>query len=96
MDQIYDTRENRQYLKEKDIRTSVKSLGRRTNDSAADLETRWRKCKQRKRNRIEGAIGHSKTNHDLGTVRSKNAQTEKSWIQMALFSRNLMLVAARC
>ena len=96
MDQIYGTRENRKYLGEKGIRTSVKPLGRRKNEKASsDPEERWRKRKQRERNRIEGAIGNSKTNHDLGIVRSKNAKTEKSWIQMALLSRNIMLAAAR-
>jgi len=95
MDQIYGSRENRAYLDEKDIPASVKPLGRPKNDPASDPEKRWRKRKQRERNRIEGAIGNSKTNHDLGIIRSKNAQTEKSWIQMALFSRNLMLAVKR-
>lgn len=95
MDQIYGTRENRKYLEEKGIRASVKPLGRQKHDSAADPETRWRKRKQRERNRIEGAIGNSKTNHDLGIVRSKNAKTEESWIRMALLSRNIMLAAVR-
>ena len=96
MDQIYGSRENRKYLAEKNIRASVKALGRRPkNDGASDAEARWRKRKQRERNRIEGAIGNSKTNHDLGIVRSKNAKTEQSWIQMALFSRNIMLAAAK-
>ena len=96
MDQIYGSRENRKYLAGKNIRASVKALGRRPkNDSASDAEARWRKRKQRERNRIEGAIGNSKTNHDLGIVRSKNAKTEQSWIQMALLSRNIMLAAAK-
>jgi hypothetical protein len=95
MDQIYGSRENRAYLDKKDIPASVKPLGRPKNDPASDSEKRWRKRKQRERNRIEGAIGNSKTNHDLGIIRSKNAKTEKSWIQMALFSRNIMLAVAR-
>jgi hypothetical protein len=95
MDQIYGTRENRVFLEEKDIPASVKPLGRPRNDRNSDPEERWRKRKQRERNRIEGAIGNSKTNHDLGIIRAKNAKTEKSWIQMALFSRNVMLAVAR-
>lgn len=95
MDQIYGTRENREYLDEKDIPASVKPLGRPKNDRASDPEERWRKRKQRERNRIEGAIGNSKTNHDLEIIRAKNARTEKPWIQMALFSRNIMLAVAR-
>jgi hypothetical protein len=95
MDQIYGTRDNRKDLKEKKIRTSVRPLGRPQTERGSDSEARWRKRKQRERNRIEGAIGNSKTNHDLGIVRSKTPKTEKSWIQMALFSRNLMLAVSR-
>lgn len=95
MDQIYGTRENRKYLEEKNIRASVKPLGRRKKEKASDPEERWRKRKQRERNRIEGAIGNSKTNHDLGIVRSKTSKTEQSWIQMALLSRNIMRAAAK-
>ena len=95
MDQIYGTRENRKFLEEKGIRASVKPLGRPKTEATPDSEARWRQRKQRERNRIEGAIGNSKTNHDLGIVRAKNPKTEKAWIQMALFSRNLMLAAAR-
>ena len=95
MDQIYGSRENRKYLEERGVRASVKPLGRRKKGKASNPEERWRKRKQRERNRIEGAIGNSKTNHDLGIVCSKNAKTERSWIQMALFSRNLMLAVAK-
>lgn len=97
MDQIYGSRANRQYLKEQNLRASVKKLGRptRSEDEEAKREQRWRKRKQRERNRIEGAIGNSKTKHDLGVVRAKTITTEKTWIQMALFSRNLMLAAKR-
>ena len=92
MDQIYGSRENRAYLKEKEIRPSVKPLGRpKKDDVVSTAEERWRKKKQRERNRIEGAIGNSKNYHDLGLVRAKTSKTEKSWIQMALLSRNLML-----
>ena len=95
MDQIYGTRENRKYLEEKGVRAAVKPLGRRKKEKASNPEERWRKRKQRERNRIEGAIGNSKTHHDLGVVCSKNAKTERSWIQMALFSRNIMLAVSR-
>lgn len=96
MDQIYGSRENRAYLKEKEIRASVKPLGRpKKDDEAEAAEERWRKKKQRERNRVEGAIGNSKNYHDLGLVRAKTSTTEKSWIQMALFSRNIMLASKK-
>ena len=95
MDQIYGSRDNRDVLRDKGIRTSVKKLGRPSVDEASASETRWRKRKQRERNRIEGAIGNGKTCYDLGLVRAKTPKTESSWIQMALFSRNLMLATSR-
>ena len=95
MDHIYGSRENRDELRDKGIRTSVKKLGRPSTGDASTSETRWRKRKQRERNRIEGAIGNGKTCYDLGMVRARTPKTEASWIQMALFSRNLMLAISR-
>jgi hypothetical protein len=95
MDQLYGSRDNRGLLREKGIRTSVKKLGRPSTDDVSARERRWRKCKQRERNRIEGAIGNGKTCYDLGVVRARTPKTESSWIQMALFSRNLMLATSR-
>jgi len=95
MDQIYGSRDNRDHLRDKGIRTSVKKLGRPSTTEASMSEARWRKRKQRERNRIEGAIGNSKTCYDLGVVRARTPKTEASWIQMALFSRNLMLATGR-
>lgn len=95
MDQIFGTHDNRTYLREQGIRSSVKKLGRPAQSEASACERRWRRRKQRERNRIEGAIGNGKTCHDLGVVRAKTPKTEESWIQMALFSRNLMLAAKK-
>lgn len=96
MDQIYGSRENRAYLKAKEIRASVKPLGRpKKDDETSTAEERWRKKKQRERNRVEGAIGNSKNYHDLGLVRAKTSKTEESWIQMALLSRNIMLAGKK-
>ena len=95
MDQLYGSRENRDLLRDKGIRTSVKKLGRPSTDQASVSEARWRKRKQRERNRIEGAIGNGKTCYDLGVVRARTPKTEAAWIQMALLSRNLMLATSR-
>ena len=95
MDQIYGTRENRAYLKSKGIRSSVKKLGRKKQDECRDKEHRWRKQKQRERNRIEGGIGYIKTKHLLDEVRAKLPQTEYSWVRFGLLSHNLATVAKR-
>lgn len=95
MDQIYGTRENRNYLKDKSIRTSVKRLGRKKSNESLDKDYRWRKGKQKERNRIEGAFGHIKENYLLGNVRAKLPKTEYSWLRFALLSHNLATAAKR-
>jgi hypothetical protein len=90
-DAIYGTRDNRLYLDERGIRYTFKPLGRPKKDTSADNQTRWRRQKQKERNRIEGAIGNSKSHHDLGKVRARTDTTEKAWIQLALLSRNITL-----
>ncbi len=95
MDNIYGTRENRKYLKEQNIRTSVKALGRKKSNQSSDKDYRWRKGKQKERNRIEGAFGHVKAKYLLGKVRAKLPQTEYSWLRMALLSHNLVTAAKR-
>lgn len=95
MDHIYGSKDNRDYLKEQNIRAAVRPLGRPKKHSSTHLEKRWRRQKQRERNRIEGAIGNSKTKYALGLVRAKSPKTEYSWIQFALMSRNILTAAKR-
>ena len=95
MDQIYGTRENREYLKEKGIASSVTPLGRKKKLEINDKEHRWRMTKQKERNRIEGAIGHVKTKYSLGEVRAKLPETEYSWLRLALLSHNVVSAAKR-
>jgi len=100
-DQIYGTRENRMYLKQRkdvdgvEIKTSMKPLGRPKTGKAANNNKRWRRKKQRERNRIEGAFGVTKEHNLLKQVRAKRPDTELSWINMGLLSRNLVTAARR-
>lgn len=94
-DQSFGSKENRDYLKEQDIRFAVKPLGRPKKDSLADAEKRWRKRKTTERNYIEGAIGNSKNHYALGLLRTKTPKTEYSWIRFALMSRNLAIAGKR-
>lgn len=95
MDNIYGNRDNRNYLKDEEIRTSVKALGRKKSNPANDKDRRWRHGKQRERNRIEGAIGHVKSKYLLEKVRAKLPKTEYSWFRLALLSHNLVTAAKR-
>ena len=90
-DAIYGTRVNRKYLDELGVRYTFRPLGRPKKDAVAYNQNRWRRQKLKERNRIEGAIGNSKTHYDLRKVRAKTNKTERAWIQMALLSRNIML-----
>ena len=94
-DQIYGTRANRGYLKQRKIRHAGKPLGRRSRHSEAEKERRWRRKKQRERNRIEGSIGYGKTNFHLGLIRAKLPETEKSWIKMGLIAQDLITATKR-
>ncbi|NIP32819.1 IS5 family transposase [Candidatus Saccharibacteria bacterium] len=95
MDQIFGSKENRQYLKDHNIRSAVKPLGRPKKNNSNETETRWRRKKQLERNHIEGSIGNSKTKYSLGLVRAKTPKTEFSWIKLALMSRNILIAANR-
>ena len=95
MDQIYGTRENRDYLKERGIRVAVKPLGRPKKDTSNDPDRRWRRSKHKERNRIEGGFGHTKTKYLLEEVRAKTPETEYSWIRMGLLAHNLVTGARR-
>ncbi len=95
MDQIYGIRENRDYLKEKGILSSVTPLGRKKKKETHDKEHRWRKTKQKERNRIEGAIGHVKTKYSLDEVHAKLPETEYSWFRLALLSYNVVSATKR-
>jgi len=100
-DQIYGTRENRKYLKRLkeeenvEIRTSMKPLGRPKSRGSTDSSKRWRRKKQKERNRIEGAFGVTKEHYLLKTVRARRPDTELSWIKMGLLSHNLVTAAKR-
>jgi len=89
MDQIYGSRGNRTYLSDRGIRSSVKPLGRKKKNESRDKDHRWRKSKQKERNRIEGAFGYTKEKYLLRKVRARTPKTEYSWLRFGLLSHNL-------
>ena len=93
-DQIYGTRGNRKYLKERLIRFSGKSLGRPPKEAALDdafikVRQKQRKYESRLRNHIEGKFGEGKRSYDLGLVKTKTARTSEAWIAAVFFVMNL-------
>jgi hypothetical protein len=87
VDQIYGTRENREYLKERGIHFCGKALGR-----PPQLTKEQKKALRSGlviRNRIEGKFGEGKRKYQLGLVKTKAQETSESWIACVLFVMNL-------
>lgn len=88
VDRIYATRENRKWLKEKDIRITAKPLGRPKPETAEQADLRRKE--QRERNRIEGKFGQAKNGYRLNQVRTRLQATAESWIGCIIFVTNLV------
>ena len=91
VDKIYATRENRNWLKERNIRITAPALGRK---SKASKNESYQKKKQRKseaseRNQIEGKFGQGKNGYNLNQIRAKLKATSESWISAIFFIMNL-------
>ena len=90
VDKIYGTRENRSWLKERDIRFSGKPLGRPRKEVLSPYQKRKQKIEQGLRNEIEGKFGQGKNAYDLNRVRTRTAKTSESWIACIVFVMNLI------
>jgi ribosomal protein L16/L10AE len=92
VDKIYATRENRSWLKERNIRITAPPLGRRKNK---ETQTYYQKQKRRKeaaeRNHIEGKFGQGKNGYNLNEIRARLKNTSESWISCIFFIMNLIL-----
>lgn len=91
VDKIYATRENRQWLKERNIRITASPLGRKP---AKVKETYYQKRKARKeaaeRNHIEGKFGQGKNGYNLNEIRARLKDTSESWVACIFFVMNLI------
>lgn len=93
-DQIYRTRENRRYCKEKGIRLSGPPLGRpkkadKANASALKQERRIHRQDEKDRNAIEGKFGQGKRRFTLGHIMAKLAETSEAVITISFIVMNL-------
>jgi hypothetical protein len=96
-DQLYGSRDNRMYLKEKGIRFGGKPLGRppkRTEENAARLEQEKKQRIQDSRERIpiEGKFGQGKNGYRLNYIRAKLQSTSEAWINSIFLVMNLMVL----
>jgi hypothetical protein len=92
-DKIYGNRENRRLLKKQEIRDAFEPLGRKARQQIP--ATRWRKQKQRERNRIEGNIGHAKNHFSLDKIKYYIENGPEIWVRLGLLSMNLQTAAKR-
>ena len=92
-DNLYGNRENRGSLKEQGIRESFVPLGRR--ERAHVENRRWRKKMNRKRNQIEGGIGHSKEHVLFRRIRYKIEEGAEIWLRLGLLGMNLATAAKK-
>lgn len=89
-DQLYGTRENRQWLKEKEIRFCGKPLGRPPKENQAELKQR--KADYRQRIPIEGKFGQGKNGYGLDYIRAKTQSTSEAWIKSIFLVMNLLVL----
>ena len=95
-DNIYGTRENRAYLKERGIRFSGAALGRPpslTEENAAELRAEKKRRKQEAKIRgwIEGAFGRGKRGYGLDLIKTKTKPTSETYVAAVFFAMNLVL-----
>jgi len=92
-DLAYGTRANRELLKEKEIRSAFKPLGRKTKNTKK--QERYIKRKHRERNRIEGDIGNIKEHYGWNAIRYHYREGSEQWVRFCLLAKNLRLAANR-
>jgi len=86
-DKLYCSRENRKWLKEKNIRLAAKPLGR---PSAKAVENHVRPGE---RNPIEGKFGQAKNGYGMNRIRARLKNTSQSWIASIILVLNLVKLA---
>jgi transposase, IS5 family len=89
-DQIYCTRANRIYLKERGIRLSGKPLGRPKKDQASSILV-----SPGERNPIEGKFGQAKVRYGMNLIKAKLKTTSESWIASIVLVLNLVNLTRR-
>ena len=91
VDRIYATRENRKWLKERGIRITAPTLGRK---KIKEPESYYQKYKHKKeaieRNHIEAKFGQGKNGYDLNEIKARLKDTSESWIACIFFVMNLI------
>ncbi len=89
VDKAYSTRENRLWLKERNIRITAPPLGRKPKIELTQYQKTKHKKEAAERNHIEGKFGQGKNGYNLNKIRAKLKETSESWISCIFFIMNL-------
>ena len=89
-DQIYFNRENRKWLKEKNIRIVGKPLGKPPKEKLNAYKRGKLKKERNQRNLIEGKFGQAKNAYGLSDIQARRSDTSESWIGAIFFVMNLI------
>lgn len=89
-DDIYMTRENRKYLKERNIRHTGRPLGRKPKVELSQEEKEKQRKEKNERNHIEGTFGTGKSKYKLNQILAKLPQTQESWIGAIILVMNIL------
>jgi IS5 family transposase len=98
-DQIYGSRENRRYLRNRNIRFAGKALGRpkkETDENKLQIrkEKRRRKAEYQERIPVEGKFGQGKNGYRLNYIRARTEATSEAWIRSIFLVMNLLVLAS--
>ena len=89
-DDIYMNRENRDYLKERNIRHTGRPLGRKPKASVNRYQKEKLKKERGERNHIEGKFGQGKSKYKLNKIMARLSDTTQSWIGAIIFVLNIL------
>lgn len=89
VDQIYATRKNRSWLKDKGIKLAAKPLGRPSVKAVANH------VRPGERNPIEGKFGQAKNGYGMNLIRARLKTTSQSWIASIILVLNLVKLTGR-
>ena len=89
-DKIYCTRENRKWLKQRDIKLLAKPLGRPSSKGASSIPVR-----PGERNPIEGKFGQAKTAYGMNRIKARLKETSESWVASIVLVLNLINIIGR-
>lgn len=91
IDKIYLTRENRKYLKGKNIETFGKPLGRPPKEEKQSPSEKYRKKKKAaERNHVEAKFGQGKRGYGMNNIKARLPKTSESMVNAIVFVMNLV------